>query len=333
MRRTPESQPRELPDADALEERLDETQPHPVPVSRRALPLAAIGLALAFALFGPPLLGTLAPWVALGGVAIAAVRRARTAKRQAEALRRAEELSRLRRPADAFFAADALLDELVHEPGPSAGCVHLMARSLQALGRPDACRVATEVLLDRLPPHHPARAGVLLNRAIAEFESDRLADGDGTLGRVRSLMEVRAEAPGEDPPWLEEPAEEEESEPADRRVGRPLPAADRTAVEVAGAAFRVARLIQSVMTYHAADAVADAEAAGGAEACFRPLGVDAGFAHGLLAWCHLKLHDAEGAAAAWSRATLLVPAAALVHRFPRLGEVAEACPSHPGLPA
>ncbi len=332
MRRTPESQPRELPDADALEERLDDTQPHPVPASRRALPLAAIGLALAFALFGPPLLGTLAPWLALGGVAIAAVRRARTAKRQAEALRRAEELGRLRRPADAFFAADALLDELVHEPGPSAGCVHLMARSLQALRRPDACRVATEVLLDRLPPHHPARAGVLLNRAIAEFESDRLADGDGTLGRVRSLMEVRAEEPAEDTPWIDE-KEPSGDDTGDRRVGLPLPAADRSAAEEARAALRAARLIQSVMTYHAADAVADAEAAGGAEACFRPLGVDAGFAHGLLAWCHLKLHDAEGTAAAWSRATLLVPANALVHRFPRLGEVAEAFPSHPGLPA
>ena len=328
MPSTPTQPDATLPDADTLRERLHATEPHPVPASRRALPLAAIGLALAFALFGPPLLGTLAPWVALGGVGVAAVRKARQAKRLAAAMQAAEESFRLRRPTEAYLRADRLLPELVHEPGPSAQCVHLMARSLQALGRPDGCLAATAVLLDRLPPNHPARVPVLLHKAVAEFESDRLADGDATLGKLRSSLDLRAapEEPAEAP-------EEEAQEGPDRRVGRPLPAPDPTPLDQAAAAFRLARLVQSAMTYHAADAVADAEAAGGPVACFRPLGIDAGFAYGLLAWCHLKLHDAEAAAEAWARATVLVPAHALVHRFPRLADVDAACPASASLPA
>ena len=331
-----------LPDAGGVRARLEATEPHPVPASRRALPLAAVGLALAFALFGPPLLGTLAPWLALGGVGVAAVRRARRAKRLAAAVQAAEESLRLRRPTEAYLRADRLLPELVHEPGPSAQCVHLMARALQALGRPEGCLVATGVLLDRLPPNHPARAAVLLHRAVAEFESDRLADGDQTLGKLRASLDLR-DTPPEPPeaeavargnaPGGEDAPHKKVPQGPERRVGRPLPAPDPAPREHAAAAYRLARLVQSALTYHAADAVADADAGGGPVACFRALGVEAGFAHGLLAWCHLKLHDAEAAAQAWARATRLVPAHALVHRFPRLAEVDAACPASPPLPA
>ncbi|BAM03579.1 hypothetical protein [Phycisphaera mikurensis] len=318
-----------LPDADGLRERLEETQPHPVPASRRALPIAAVGLALLAALAGPPLIGTLAPWLVLGGIALLAVRRARQSRRVGEGLEQAETLLRTRRPAAAYHAADAWLDDTVHEPAASAGCLHVMAQALQTLRHQEATLVATEALLERLPPHHPARASALLHRSIAEFESDRLADGDATLGRLRGLLEKRepvepVEPAGEDP--------QAGHAGDDRRVGRPFPPADRAAEEHAHAAVRVAQLVQSVSTWHAADAVADAESAGGAVAAFRPLGVDAGFAHGLLAWCHLKLHRAEDAAAAWAVATRLIPAPALVHRFPRLAEVAERCPATGGLP-
>ena len=302
-----------------------------MPVSRRALPLAAVGLALAFALFGPPLPGTLAPWLVLGGVLIAATLRTRRAKRHATELARAEELFRLRRPEAAFHAADALLDEFVHEPAASARCTLVMGRALLTLRRPEEARVATGVLLERLPDLHPARTPVLLSRAVAEFECDRLADGDATLGKLRATLE-REDAPPAQPPAP--PADDApDAPPGDRRGGRPFAAPDRTAAEHAAAAYRAARLVQSAFTWHAADAIADAEAAGGAEASFRPLGVEAGFAHGLLAWCHLQLRDAAAAAAAWERATRLVPASALVHRFPRLTAVAEACPADGGLPA
>ena len=324
----PEPDPN-LPDAEALAERLAETEPHPVPAARRALPLAAIGLALAAALFGPPLIGTLAPWLALGGICFEAVRRGRRARRWTEALTAAEELSRLRRPLDAFRAADALLPAFVHEPGPSAHCVEVMGRSLLLLRRPEAALLTVNTLLDRLPPQHPARPGVLLHRAVAEFECDRLADGDATLGKLRSLLDLRAEPASASAP----PAEPAGPDAIERRAGRPFPPPDREAIDRSAAAFRAARLVQSAFTYHVADAVADAEAAGGARASFGALGIDAGFAHGLLAWCHWKLHDAEAAGEAWARATRLVPAGALVHRFPRLAEVAEARPAAGGLPA
>lgn len=320
-------------------------------MSVRLMPLVAIGLALAFALFGPPIIGTLAPWLVLGCIAAAAVWKARGARRLAAAVESAEEQLRLRNPRQAFHAADALLADLVHEPGPSARCVHVMVRALQQLGHPETCLAATGVLLDRLPPHHPARAAVLLNRAIAEFESDRLADGDATLGRLRAMIDLRGRpidaAPGHDADERDTLADtgpdadatnikaEAASTPGgqpDRRSGQPLPAPDRQGLEEAAAAFRVARLIQSVMTWHVADAVEDAREAGGEVAAFRAMGIDAGFAHGLLAWCHLQLNDAEAAGRAWARATLLVPAPALAARFSQLGEVSRSLTAHGGLP-
>lgn len=95
------------------------------------------------------------------------------------------------------------------------------------------------------------------------------------------------------------------------------------------ALVRLADLIQMARTYHFTDVVALEE---GAKEMFRPLGVEAGYAYGLLAFARhrLGLREQDPAAKAeheaqahkwWRMATLLVSPERIVERFAALSEL------------
>ena len=169
-----------------------------------------------------------------------------------------------------------------------------LAHVLGELGNNEAADVAYRYLADRLPPDHPLALRLKLQQATVALNTGRLADGDDILRRLRGQAESSND------PSL-------------------------------GAAFRLARLVQDVNTGHYADAIEEADDTANA---LIPLGVEAGYGYALLALCCALLaeHDpsleddrridlAKQAKAHWNKATLLIPPAALVYRYPELQKI------------
>lgn len=250
--------------------------------------VAIAGLALlmmgqpGFALL--PLLALLALMAYLSGQARSA------AELQARAVR-AWELAMIRRYREALGQAWELLPACKTKPELHGRAVTVIAHILSELGKDEAAEVAYEHLIDRLPPDHPLALRLTLQRAMAALTTDRLADGDRILRKLRGQAEARND------PGL-------------------------------AAALRLARLVQDVQTGHYADAVA--EASDTADTLV-PMGIEAGYGYALLALCHhvlakhsAALDDAERhtytqqAKRYWDQATLLIPPAALVYRYPEL---------------
>ena len=185
-----------------------------------------------------------------------------------------------------------LLPQLVHDPVEHTRIVTVMAHLLDDLGQPDAAMVAFDHLLEGMPTDHPGAFAMHVQRAILFFHHDRLADGDDTLRKLRNTV--------------------------DRYEGTPL-----------GAAYHVARLVQSVKTHHFAEGVEDVT---DPVTTFRPLGVESGYGHALLALCLRHTGRFTEADDAWRRATLLLPADTLTRRFPEL-DAMRTPPDMPGDPA
>jgi tetratricopeptide (TPR) repeat protein len=207
---------------------------------------------------------------------------------------RAWELALLRQYREALRRAWRLLPEVRDQPELHGRCVAVIAHTLDELAAYEAATVAFDYLLERLPDGHPMATRVRLQHAAAAFAMDHLADGDDALRKLRPIAEERPNSQ-------------------------------------ISAAYTLARLIQDVRTGHFAEAAEHAEQT--AEA-LRPLGVEAGYGHGLLAYCcdQLAGHEAdaeraqkrrEAAARWWRAATILLPPAALSHRFAELGRLAK----------
>lgn len=209
------------------------------------------------------------------------------------------ELAMLRHYHQALRHAWSLLPQVATLPEFHARTVLAISHCLDQVGAFESAIIAYDHLIDRLGPHGPSQPQLRIQRAIAQIVSDHLTDGDTALRRLRGVPDI---APG----------------------------------SVAGASYRLALLIQQVRTHHHADAV---EQAGRLLEDLRPLGTDAGYAHGLMALCcHRLALAAPGAPAApgadqpawmeqaatwWNRATMLLPVSALVGRFAELRQVAE----------
>lgn len=230
------------------------------------------------------LLGLLALMAYLSGQARAA------AELQARAIR-AWELAMIRRYREALGQAWELLPACKSKPELHGRAVSVIAHVLSELGKDEAAEVAYEHLMDRLPMDHPLSLRMKLKRAMAALTTGRLADGDDLLRKLRGQTDAHND------PSL-------------------------------AAAFHLARLVQDVNTGHYADAIADADNTAKA---LIPLGVEAGYGYGLLALCFhlLAQHDpaqddptrdqrTQQAARYWDQATLLIPPAALVYRYPEL---------------
>jgi len=248
--------------------------------------VAGLGLILmnqpGFALL--PLLGLLALMAYLSG-------QARTARELQARVNRVWELAMIRRYREALGQAWDLVPACRTKPDLHGRAVTVIAHILGELGKDEAAEVAYGYLMDRLPADHPLALRLRVQRAVAALCSGRLADGDEALRKVRGAAESSTD------PTL-------------------------------AASVRMARLVQDVHTGHYADAISEAEQT---EAALLPLGIDAAYGHGLLALCfhHLSERDpaadapqkqqlAERAKALWDKATLLIPASALVYRHPDL---------------
>ncbi len=250
--------------------------------------IAVVGLGLllmgqpGFALL--PLLGLLALMAYLSG-------QARSAAELQQRAVRAWELAMIRRHREALIQAWELLPACRTKPELHGRAVTVIAHVLGELGKDEAAEVAYGYLMDRLPPGHPLALRLRLQRATAALTGGRLADGDEILRKLRSQAEASEDKP-------------------------------------LAAAYRMAKLVQDVQTGHYADAVNESQ---NTEKALIPLGVEAGYGYALLALCHhqlaehasdqddtLKADRTERANKLWDKATLLIPAAALVYRYPAL---------------
>ena len=250
--------------------------------------IAVAGLALL--MIGQPGFALL-PLFALLGLMAYLSGQARTAEELQQRAVRAWELAMIRRYREALGQAWELLPACRTRPELHGRAITVIAHVLGELGRNEAADVAYGYLLERLPPDHPLALRLRLQQAIAALSSGRLADGDDILRKLRGQAES-----GGDP--------------------------------ALAAAFRLARLVQDVQTGHYADAV---EAADDTAAALIPLGTEAGYGYALLALCFAMLAEHEPSADTdqrearqrrarenWDKATLLIPPAALVYRYPEL---------------
>ena len=272
------------PSAEALETYFDQHPPVPPNPWAARVPLIVLVFVVLLALgIGGPA-AWLLPWGAFVGLLIYGSRRVGTLRRFEARLARAAELATLRHHRMALRSAWRLVPELAAHPPLQHRAVVVMAQVLDQLDAHDAAIAAYNRLLSDLPGDHPGAIMLKIHRAIASLFTHQLSDADDALRRLRGPVEEFDDA---------------------------TPTA---------AAYRFALLFQSVQTAHYAEAIAESDDLLDA---LRPLGIDAGYGHALLAWCHHQRNDAEAddpthARTWWQRATTLVPAAALRRRFPEL---------------
>lgn len=257
--------------------------------------LIGMAMLIVFVLLQPGLI--IVPLLLMAGLVVYLSSRTRAASELSRRVTRAWELSMIRRHREALGEAWRLLPECRTTPELHGRVVGVLAHSLGDLCRDDAAEVARQYLLDRMPPDHPLALRLRIQQAMSALTSDRLADADDALRKLRGRPEL----------------------------DRPGPLAGL---------YTLARLLQDVRTGHYADAVEQAEAI--VEA-LKPLGVEAGYGHALLALCHHQLaaknnptdasdHEASSRAANHAEqakrlrnnATILIPPAALMCKLPDL---------------
>ncbi|MEM8739010.1 MAG: hypothetical protein AAGG38_11120 [Planctomycetota bacterium] len=253
------------------------------------VPLMALGGAVLLALLLGGPAGWVLPWLAFTTFIIYQGQRVGSVKLLGRRLDRAQDLVMLRHHGAAWQLAWRLIPRLVTHPALQHRAVAVLARSLSEAGAHDAAMVAYDRLLEDLPDGHPGAIQLRVQRAIASLFTEQLSDADDALRRLRGPVE-------------------------------PL------AGSTVGAAYRLACLFQAVQTAHYREAIEESD---GLVEALRPLGVDAGYGHALLAWCHRQrgdeaAGDAEQARSWWARATTLLPHRSLVARFPLLGEMSDA---------
>jgi hypothetical protein len=219
--------------------------------------------------------------------------------RRAQALERqvgaAQELAAVRRYPESLRLAWRLLPGAAGTPDLHWRTIACMGQVLDQLGAHEAALSAYEYLTQRFSADQPVGVHLRLQRAVLLLILDRMIDADQALRSLRGPVE---------------------------EAGDP----------VIRASYRLACLQQQVRTNHFDDALA---AAPSLLADLRPLGVEAGFGHALMA---LSFYKSLGAAAAspeatatapaqaglwWSRATLLLPLTELVRRYAALAELAQ----------
>lgn len=284
----------EPPTAEQLDRHLQQYPAVQVGMWQRGPILMVIAIAgLALLMIGQPGFALL-PLLALLGLMAYLSGQARTAAELQARSIKAWELAMIRRYREALGQAWELLPVCRTKPELHGRAVSVIAHVLGELGQDEAADVAYRYLADRLPPDHPLALRLKLQQAIAALTGGRLADGDDTLRKLRAQVEA-----SNDP-------------------------------SLAGA-FRMARLVQDVQTGHYADAVKEADQT---TQTLVSLGVESGYGYALLALCCALLaeHDpslddtqrieyAQQARQHWDQATLLIPAAALVYRYPELQKI------------
>jgi len=233
--------------------------------------------------------GSLLLWVALGWLFGHSAYRTHKAQVLETLVRKSQELAMLRRYPEALRRAWRLLPKAQGNPMLHSQTVAMISHCLDALGAFDAAIVGYDYLLKRMPPGQPITVHLGVSRAFASLGAENLSDADDALRRLRGAVE----------PF------------------------DHTPIS---AAYRLTRLAQQVRTHHFADAVQQRD---GLLEALRPLGVEAGYGHALMALCYTQQPQPDGDDSIdqtrkwWDRATLLLPPGTLIDRFPELKPLAE----------
>jgi len=205
-------------------------------------------------------------------------------------VRRTQEIAMLRRYPKALRQGWRTLPKVTPLPQLHGQTIAMMSHCLDTLGQYDAAIVGYDYLLDKLPPGQPAAIHIGVSRAAAALGAERLSDADDALRRLRGPIE-----PFENTPI--------------------------------SAAYRLALLTQQVRTYHFQEGVQESE---GLVDALRPLGIDAGYGHALMALCHYHTDNnpdnnniSNATQTWWQQATLLLPPNTLLKRFPELKPLTE----------
>ena len=289
------------PTAQQLERHLELYPPMMTTGWQARLPQFALigaGVLMVLALLQPAL--AILPVMAMVALVVYVSGKTRAAQELGQRVTRAWEMAMIRRYRDALGEAWRLLPACRNNPELHGRVVTIIAHILGEMRSDDAADIAYTYLLDRLPKDHPLALRLRLQRAIVALSTDRLADADDELRRLRGQAETAKD------PSL-------------------------------NGVYTLARLLQDVRTGHYADAVNQADAT--AEA-LKPLGVEAGYGYALLGLCNHMLGQRTGESETqmsgiyalqaklwWDRATILIPPAALLFRFPELEALLDQAPT------
>jgi tetratricopeptide (TPR) repeat protein len=281
---------------------------HPVqgrPSLAAWLPLVALAVIMALTFTAHDGLLWLLPWLLLAAVFAWLAWRVHWMRDIERRVSRVNELGLQRQWPESLRLAWRLLPSLATLPELHGRTVAMMAYNLEQVKAYEASIITYDYLIERLPQDHPGCVHLRIQRAIAQLAGDQLADADDALRRLRGMV-------------------------------------DRFANTTIAAGYRLATLLQQVRTRHYDDAV---QYSGDLVEALRPLGIDAGYGHALLALSYRQLavqHDdtrqLREAQAWWSQATLLLPPSALAQRFEEIGELTQSlrptpAPWHEPVPA
>ncbi len=266
----------------------------PSPMSKWQLraPLLVAALFLGMSLATSEPISAVLPWVGLAWLFGHNGVRSRRAMRLEAQVRQSQEVAMLRRYPQALREAWRVLPQATPAPNLHSQTVAMIAHCLDSLGCYDAAIVGYDYLLQRLPAGEPITVHIGVSRANAALGAERLSDADDSIRRLRGAVE-------------------------------PYP--DTTI----SAAYRLAQLAQQVRTHHFAEGAGEND---DLIEALRPLGVEAGYGHALMALCYYHQYDGletedkpkhETARLWWGRATLLLPADTLLKRYPELVPLTE----------
>jgi len=272
------------------------------------LPLLALVVLAGLVLLTDPAIALPVGALLLAGALGAMVWRSRYLRRLRQALQQCQEAALLRHYRWALSRAWRLLPQVRRQPQLHGRTVALLGHLLDELACYEAALTVYDHLLPRLNEDHPGRVQLQTQRAVAALGCDQLTDAYDAL----------------------------------RVVSHHIDPAERTPTS---AGYHLAVLFQQVRTHHYREAIEPGE---DLLPALRPLGVEAGYGHALMAFSHRQLREIRPSGEApadqvgeeaetpeagldhtalmrrwWDRATLLLPPAAIVHRFPELAPLAE----------
>jgi hypothetical protein len=281
------------PSAEQFEAHLRSYPPSPPSKWQVRVPILVAALCLGMSLAISGPVSALLPWIGLGWLLGHNWVRAQRAVRLEARVRSSQEVAMFRRYPGALREAWRVLPQTVPMPALHSQTVAMIAHCLDSLGHYDAAIVGYDYLLRHLPPGDPITVHIGVSRANAVLGADRLSDADDSIRRLRGAVE---------------------------------PYRDTTI----SAAYRLAQLAQQVRTHHFAEGAVEND---DLIEALRPLGVEAGYGHALMALCHYHQHgDGEDtdvptprdtARLWWERATLLLPEDTLTKRYPELVPLTE----------
>ncbi len=244
------------------------------------LSLAAVVLVFALVMQSTHPLTMLAPLLLFTAMMTLGAVAAHRLRRLNQRVMQAQQLTMMRDHQAALRLAWETMPTAVHQPQSHSALTAILAAALDQVKAHEAAIVAYDELLDRLPAEHPGSVFLKVQRAISLLQCDRLLDADNALRSLRGV-------------------------------------ADAVQQSVTRAVYRLAVLLQQVRTNHFTDAL---EAAPTLLDDLRPLGIEAGYGHALMALSFSQAPEGDAARSQewWSRATLLVEPAALIQRFAEL---------------